>query len=186
MKQLLILLLLIPVLVFAEATHFTDLTVDDDLIVVDDVTIGGSTAFTGAVSFSGVLSIPDGTALLPSLTNTGDTNTGLWFSAADKLNASVAGVEVLEFGTTANSIGNASDTTTLLGAFRVGTGGTPGITLGDDDIYVEGTAEVDGVMSVSAGAVAAPAIYGTDDVNTGIWWSAADTFNASVAGVEVL
>ena len=36
-------------------------------------------------SMTGVLTIPDGSASAPSLTNTGDTDTGLFFSAADTL-----------------------------------------------------------------------------------------------------
>ena len=42
-------------------------------------------------TFGGVLSIPDGTAGAPSLTNTGDTNCGLFFSAADVLSFTAGG-----------------------------------------------------------------------------------------------
>ncbi len=259
MKHLTFLLLIIPVLVFGEATHFTDLTVDDDLIVTDDVTIGGDTAFTGDLTVTGSLiangildanltsdfagdavfnedvslcvaaddkatltlgyftqfrvgtgstpgitlgaddvfiegtletdgiaSFSAGAVGAPAIYGTDDVNTGIWWSAADTLNMSVGGAEVLEFGATANIIGNASDTTTILGALRVGTGGTPGITLGDDDLYVEGTLEVDGVTSFAAGAVGAPGLYPTDDVDTGIYAIGADQLGIAANGAVVL
>ena len=151
-----------------------------------DVTMAADNAFIeGSLEVDGVVSVSAGAVGAPAIYSAADADTGVWWSGADILNLSVGGAEVAEFGATANSIGNASDTTTLLGAFRVGTGGTPGITLGDDDLYVEGTAEIDDVMSVAAGAVGAPSIYGTDDTDTGIWWSAADTLNLSVGGAEV-
>ncbi len=259
MKHLTFLLLIIPVLVFGEATHFTDLTVDDDLIVTDDVTIGGDTAFTGDLTVTGsliangildanltsdfagdavfnedvslciaaddkatftlgyftqfrvgtgstpgitlgtddvfiegtletdgVASFSAGAVGAPAIYGTDDVDTGIWWSAADTLNMSVGGAEVLEFGATANIIGNASDTTTILGALRVGTGGTPGITLGDDDLYVEGTLEVDDVMSFAAGAVGAPGLYPTDDTDTGIYAIGADQLGIAANGAVIL
>jgi len=62
-----------------------DLKVQDDLTVTDDVAIGGTLAVTGIVSLA------DGTAGAPSLTNTGDVNAGLFFSAADTLAFSAGG-----------------------------------------------------------------------------------------------
>jgi len=46
-------------------------------------------------TFTSPLSIPDGTAAAPALTNTGDTNTGLYFPAADTVAVSTAGTERL-------------------------------------------------------------------------------------------
>lgn len=43
----------------------------------------------------GTISIGDGTVSLPSLTNTGDTNTGLFFSAADTIDLVTAGKKAL-------------------------------------------------------------------------------------------
>lgn len=48
-------------------------------------------ADTADPAFTGVVSFPDGSASAPSITNTGDTNTGLFFSAADTLAFSAAG-----------------------------------------------------------------------------------------------
>jgi hypothetical protein len=59
-------------------------------------TVGATTATTGAfttLSATGVTTLQAGTALLPALTTTGDTNTGLWFPAADTIAASTGGTE---------------------------------------------------------------------------------------------
>jgi len=79
----------------------TTLTVDN--IITNGATIGhtsdtdlltlGSALLTvaGAVTISGITSFPDGTAGAPSITNTGDVNTGLLFSAADTMSFSAGG-----------------------------------------------------------------------------------------------
>jgi len=54
-------------------------------------TASATKANTASPTFTGVVSFPDGTAGDPSITNTGDTNTGLFFSAADTLAFSSAG-----------------------------------------------------------------------------------------------
>ena len=48
--------------------------------------------------FTGVVSFPDGSAGDPSITNTGDTNTGLFFSAADTLSFTAAGTAQFTMG----------------------------------------------------------------------------------------
>jgi hypothetical protein len=48
---------------------------------------------TASPTFTGVISIPDGSAAAPSLTNTGDSNTGLYWSAADELSIATAGTQ---------------------------------------------------------------------------------------------
>ncbi len=176
MKKLWIILLMLPVLVFAEATHFTDLTVDDDLIVIDDttltddVTIGGTLAITGGVTFTGVLSIPDGTAAAPSLTNTGDTNTGLWFSAADVLNITNGGVEQLEIDATSLDI---VPDTNITGGIDVD---------GDTDLD---DVTISGVTDLAVGAVGAPALFFTGSATTGLYQTAADEVGVAVGGANV-
>ena len=54
-------------------------------------TASATKANIASPAFTGVVSFPDGTAGDPSITNTGDTNTGLFFSAADTLAFSSAG-----------------------------------------------------------------------------------------------
>ena len=50
-------------------------------------------AVTGTLSASGVTTNAAGSAALPSITTTGDTDTGVWFPAANTLAASTAGAE---------------------------------------------------------------------------------------------
>jgi len=60
--------------------------------------VGGISTLTGAVNVAGVLSVPDGTVLLPSITNTGDLNTGLSFVTADTIVLSTGGLAALTIG----------------------------------------------------------------------------------------
>ena len=57
---------------------------------INGATIGATTAATGAFT---VVTHSAGTALLPSITTSGDTNTGIWFPAADTVGLSTGGVE---------------------------------------------------------------------------------------------
>jgi hypothetical protein len=71
---------------------------DEDTIRFDTggterVTIN-STSVTSTIP----LYIPDGSALTPSITNTGDTNTGIFFPAADTVGVAVGGTEVWRYG----------------------------------------------------------------------------------------
>jgi hypothetical protein len=57
----------------------------DGTVTTDILAVGETTTLTGAVTLGNILSIPDGSASAPSITNTGDTNVGLFFSANDTL-----------------------------------------------------------------------------------------------------
>jgi len=48
-------------------------------------------AVTGTLSASGVTTFAAGTAALPAITTTGDTNTGIFFSAADTIDFTEGG-----------------------------------------------------------------------------------------------
>jgi hypothetical protein len=67
----------------------TTLTVDN--VIVNGTTIGHTddtdliTLADGVVTVAGVVSLPDGSASAPSITNTGDTNQGLFFSGTDTM-----------------------------------------------------------------------------------------------------
>ena len=50
-------------------------------------------AVTGTLSASGVTTFAAGTAALPAITTTGDTDTGIWFPAANTVAASTSGTE---------------------------------------------------------------------------------------------
>ena len=69
---------------------------------INGMTVGATTATTGAftsvtasttLGVTGVATFSAGTALLPALTTTGDTNTGIWFPAADTFAVSTGGTE---------------------------------------------------------------------------------------------
>jgi len=74
-------------------------------------TIGATTPSTGAfttLSATGVTTLQTGTAALPALTTSGDTNTGVFFPAADSVATTVGGAE----GTRLTSTGLGVGTTT--------------------------------------------------------------------------
>jgi len=139
------------------ALSVVDLFVDDDLTVTDDLTVGG------------IVSLADGTAGAPSLTNTGDVNAGLFFSAADTLAFSAGGTAQftmadgviapvtdsdVDLGTDSLFFKDAHiDTITLTGAIT----GATNITLsGELDAGTgdfSGAVDVAGVLTASAGAV---------------------------------
>ena len=61
-------------------------------------TIGATTASTGAfttLSATGVTTVQAGTAALPAITTTGDTNTGIFFPAADTIAFAEGGAEAM-------------------------------------------------------------------------------------------
>jgi hypothetical protein len=62
----------------------------------------GTTAPDAKLSVNGVASFGDGTALLPSIANFGDLNTGMWFPAADTIAFSEGGTEVMRINSSGN------------------------------------------------------------------------------------
>jgi hypothetical protein len=82
-----------------------------------------------AVTFNGVVSYPDGTAALPSITNTGDTNTGIFFPAVDTIAFSEGGAEAMRINSSGNvGIGTSSPAVRLdVNGITGWQGGTTGI-----------------------------------------------------------
>ena len=60
------------------------------------------------LTVSGVASFADGSASAPSITNIGDTNTGMYFGAADQINFSIGGSEVISVASTGTTISGLS------------------------------------------------------------------------------
>jgi hypothetical protein len=71
---------------FGHVTSLASTTITPSLIGAADA---DSPVFTGVASF------PDGSAAAPSITNTGDTNTGIFFPAADTIAFSEGGEEAM-------------------------------------------------------------------------------------------
>ena len=85
-------------------------------------TVGATTASTGAftsltasttLGVTGVATFSAGTAALPALTTSGDTNTGIFFPAADTVATSVAGTEGMRLTSTGLGIGTSSPSAKL-------------------------------------------------------------------------
>jgi hypothetical protein len=72
---------------------------------IDGTAIGGASAAAGAfttLSATGVTTVQAGTAAAPAITTTGDTNTGIFFPAADTIAFSEGGVESARFDASGN------------------------------------------------------------------------------------
>ena len=93
--------------------------------------VGIGTASPDALlTVAGVGAFGDGSASAPSISNTGDLNTGFWFPAADTIAASTAGVERIRVISDGNvGIGTTTPTTKL----HVATGSNDGISVTSTD-----------------------------------------------------
>jgi hypothetical protein len=83
----------------------------------------GTTAPDAKLSVNGVASFGDGTALLPSIANFGDLNTGMWFPADDTIAFSEGGVEAMRINSSGQvGIGTTTPTSKLhiLGSLTTG------------------------------------------------------------------
>jgi hypothetical protein len=70
-----------------------------------DGIVGANTAAAGSfttLSATGVTTVQAGTAALPAITTTGDTNTGIFFSAADTIDFAEGGVATGQFDSSGN------------------------------------------------------------------------------------
>jgi hypothetical protein len=80
-------------------------------------TVGATTPSTGAfttLSATGVITVQAGTAAAPAITTTGDTNTGIFFPAADTIAFSEGGVESMRIDSSGRvGIGTTSPSSTL-------------------------------------------------------------------------
>ena len=90
----------------------------------------GTVSPDALLTVAGVGAFGDGSASVPSITNTGDLNTGFWFPAADTIAASTAGVERFRVLPTGEiGIGTTTPTTKL----HVATGSNDGISVTSTD-----------------------------------------------------
>ena len=73
----------------------------------------GNLSLSSTLSITGVASFADGTVSLPSITNIGDTNTGIFFPAADTVAVAVGGVEIARVDSGGLDVVGTVDATTL-------------------------------------------------------------------------
>ena len=93
---------------------------------------------SGVFQLANPTTFPAGTAALPSITATGDTNTGLYFPAADTIAFATAGTEDMRIDSSGNVM--IGTTTSQVGAKLAVTGGIQGtITSGTANTTLSGT-----------------------------------------------
>jgi hypothetical protein len=138
---------------------------------------------------------PLGTAALPSMSFTGDTNTGVFSSGADVLDLSAGGTARFQVNTgflvmnvpLRGAAGSASAPTytingdTDTGMFTSGANTLNFTTAGVERGRFAATGEF---LMVSLGTSALPAYSFTGDTNTGMFSTGADVLNFATAGVE--
>ena len=153
-----------------------DIVADAEVqIAATTVDINGAVDISGAATIGGVVSIPDGSAGSPSLTNTGDTNAGLFFSAADTLAFSAGGTA--QFTMADGAIAPVTDSDVDLG--------TSSLYFKNayiDAITTTGDVVIGGVTTFSDGTAGAPSISNTGDSNNGLFFSAADALTYTSGG----
>jgi len=164
-------------------------------ISATNITLSGS----GTISSSGPFVFPAGTVSAPSVTFTGDTNTGFYNIAADTIGAATNGVERVRVDT-------AAVTSTLPVVHPAGTAGAPSLTFASDlntgfyqiagdtigaatngveRVRVDTAAVTSTLPYVApAGTVSAPSLTFASDLNTGFYQIAADTIGIATAGSE--
>lgn len=153
----------------------------------------------GSVTTTGLIVIASGSAAAPTLTFTGDTDSGFFRSGADDIQMAAGGVSVAKFSSAgvtcpngqflaengsvgAPSFSFTSETTS--GLYRVGAA--------DIQISVAGTSRAkfsaagvtcsNGAFLAGNGSAASPSITATADTNTGIYFDASDALIFSSGG----
>ena len=118
-------------------------------------------------AFTGVVSFPNGSASNPSITNTGDTNAGLFFSAADTLAFSAGGTAQVVFADGVISPVTDSDVDLGTNSLRFKDAYVDSVTVTGNgaitgDLDVDGTIEFDALSGT--GSVAITDILDEDDM----------------------
>jgi hypothetical protein len=136
---------------------------------INGTTIGASTASTGAfstLSATGVTTVQAGTVSAPAITTSGDTNTGIFFPAADTIAFTEGGVESMRINASGQlGIGTASPS----GKLHVSGGSNPQIVFDDAASRTYGIGVTSSSMSFYdvTGAVERMRIASNGDVGIG-------------------
>ena len=146
------------------------LTVTGAASTIDATAIGATTPDTGAfttLSATGVTTVQAGTAALPAITTSGDTNTGIFFPAADTIAFTEGGAESMRINSSGYvGIGNSTVTAKL-------------------DVEGAGQANAPTVSGSKAATIYAVATDNTSDIGGGIEFggAASKTFAAWKSGI---
>jgi hypothetical protein len=107
---------------------------------IDGTAIGGASAAAGAfttLSATGVTTVQAGTASLPAITTSGDTNTGIFFPAADTIAFSEGGTEAMRIDASGNmGLGVTPSAWASRTVLEVGAAGNAFVSGGAGDVYV--------------------------------------------------
>jgi hypothetical protein len=107
---------------------------------INNTTIGASTANTGkftTLEATGVTTVQAGTVSAPAITTTGDTNTGIYFPAADTIAFTEGGVEAMRIDSSGNvGIGITPSTWTILPALEIKNKGNALFSNGTNDLWM--------------------------------------------------
>jgi len=123
-------------------------------------TVGATTASTGAfttLSATGVTTVQAGTAALPAITTTGDTNTGIYFPAADTIAFTEGGAEAMRIDSggsvrinnTSNATFSAQLNTQFTSAFQCGQYLKVTDTSASQSMFIFGNTNSDAVGSIA-------------------------------------
>ena len=97
-----------------------------------NIAADGGASFSGKITANANIETVDGTASLPAITNIGDTNTGIFFPAADKIALSAGGIQRLTMDSN-GKIGVGTDDPTSFNSaanqFVISAGGNTGLTI---------------------------------------------------------
>jgi hypothetical protein len=140
----------------------------DVVSAITAVTVNATTLNTGALNATGVTTVQAGTAAAPAITTTGDTNTGIFFPAADTIAFSEGGVESMRINASGQvGIGTSSPTQQLEVAATSSTTAT---------ILAQNTTATSGGAQLRAGNPQNLLIMGTDSNAGGLTGTANSSF----------
>jgi hypothetical protein len=98
---------------------------------------GVGTLSSGAITTTGVLTVPAGTVSAPAITTTGDTNTGIFFPAADTIAFTEGGTEAMRI-TSAGAVGIGTNSPVAARLQVTGTGTTALSSVQNTDSFAGG------------------------------------------------
>lgn len=138
--------------------------------ITDSTLIADGTITTSDLASGLTVNFADGSASTPSITNDGDTNTGIFFPAADTIAFAEGGAEIARFDSNGNlGIGTSSPTnyanykTLTISSAGTSQGGV--LRVQNSDSSTVGLVYIDGNTSYNIKSVASvPLIFGTADI----------------------